>query len=82
MSTVELVVDEALGPGLDVTVVDGTPAVVGERPSGIWLGLDRAHLDQSDSGDGTEVPAIVALSASSSDATDAPSSAVGASVRH
>jgi hypothetical protein len=62
---VELAIDEALGPGLDVAVENGEPRVVGARPGAIWLGLDRGHLLDSDAGNGTEVPALVALPASS-----------------
>ena len=65
MNTVELAVDEALGPGLDVIVDAGVARGVGGRADGLWLGLDRAHLVDSDDGRGVEVPAVVALPASS-----------------
>ena len=65
MSTVELVVDEALGPGLDVRVVDGAATIAGERSGGVWLGLDRGHVAESDAGDGRELAAVVALPTSS-----------------
>ena len=65
MTTVELAVDEALGPGIDVIVDAGAARVVAGREGRLWLGLDRAHLLDSDTGNGTEVPAVVALPASS-----------------
>ncbi len=65
MNTVELAVDEALGPGLDVIVDAGVARSVGGRAGGLWLGLDRAHLVESDDGQGVPIPAVVALPASS-----------------
>ena len=65
MTRVDLIVDEALGRGLDLAVHDGAITIVAERPGGAWLGLDRGHLDESDAGDGTELAAIVALPTSS-----------------
>jgi len=62
---VELVVDQALGPGVEVEVDAGIVRAVAPRAGGIWLGLDRAHLVDSDAGDGTELPAVVALPGSS-----------------
>ncbi len=63
--SVELVVDEALGPGLEIAVQTGVPRVVGTRTDGLWLGLDRAHVVDSDAGRGAELAAVVALPASS-----------------
>ena len=65
MTTVELAIDEALGPGLDVVVAADVPRVTSARPGGLWLGLDRAYLVDSDAGDGTELAAVVALPRSS-----------------
>ncbi len=65
MTTVELAIDEALGPGLDVVVDADVPRVTSARPGGLWLGLDRAYLVDSDAGDGTELAAVVALPSSS-----------------
>lgn len=65
MNRVDLVVDEALGPGLEVSVENGVARVMAARRGGLWLGLDRAHLADSDVGDGSELPAVVALPASS-----------------
>jgi len=58
---VELAVDQALGPGVEVEVDAGIARAVEPRAGGLWLGLDRAHLVDSDAGDGTELPAVVAL---------------------
>ena len=65
MTTIDVVVDEALGPGLDIVVRDGAPAIAGVRAGTAWLGLDRGHLEESDAGDGTELPALIALPVSS-----------------
>ncbi len=61
MISIELVVDQALGPGVEVEVDAGIARAVEPRAGGIWLGLDRAHLVDSDAGDGTGLPAVVAL---------------------
>ncbi|MGC8633867.1 MAG: hypothetical protein ACP5VP_04260 [Candidatus Limnocylindrales bacterium] len=65
MNRVDLVVDEALGPGLEVSVEDGLARATAGREGGLWLGLDRAHLADSDAGDGSALPAVIALPASS-----------------
>ena len=61
MIAVDLVVDQALGPGVEVEIDAGIARAVEPRAGGIWLGLDRAHLVDSDAGDGTGLAAVVAL---------------------
>ncbi len=80
MNSAEIVIDEALGPGLDVEVRGGAPTIAGARGGGPWLGLDRGHLAESDAGDGTELPAVVALPASSFAGCRVPSELAGALV--
>jgi hypothetical protein len=63
-----LSVEEPGGPGLDVAWVSGRqgPVVTGARGGGGWLGLDRAVLAETDTGEGSLLPAVVALPASAS----------------
>ncbi len=63
--TVTLEVEEALGPGLDIIVEHGVARARGPRRGTLWLGLDRAHVAETDAGDGTHLAAVVALPASS-----------------
>lgn len=59
-------VEEALGPGLEYAHDPAHGIVVrGAREGGLWMGLDRAFLVDSDDGRGRRVPALVALPSSS-----------------
>ena len=62
---VALEVEEALGPGLDIAVDHGLALAAGARRGTLWLGLDRAHVADSDAGDGASMAALLALPASS-----------------
>lgn len=61
-------IEEAAGPGLDLTLQHGRfgPVIIGARPGGSFLGLDRAVVADTDTGDGTLLAAVVALPTSSS----------------
>lgn len=63
-----LAVEEPGGPGLEVAQVSGRPGpvITGARRGGGWLGLDRAVVIETDTGEGTLLPAVVALPTSSS----------------
>lgn len=67
MSARELVeVTEPLGPGFDVEHRgDGAPVVVRARADGVFPGLDRGFVVDSDDGTGRSLRALVALPASS-----------------
>jgi hypothetical protein len=60
-------IEEAAGPGLDLTLQRGRfgPVITGARPGGSFLGLDRAVVADTDTGDGTLLAAVVALPSSS-----------------
>ncbi len=60
-----VVVEEAIGPGVDFER-DADGVLVGRhaRRGGVWLGFDRAALTDSDDGWGRQVPILVALPAS------------------
>ena len=59
-------IEEALGPGLDYAHdLDRGIHVTGIRPGGLWLGVDRGVLVDSDDGRGRRVPVLVALPSSS-----------------
>jgi hypothetical protein len=64
--TALLEIEEALGPGIEIALEPGGGRVraVGARRGGLWLGLDRASLVDSDGGSGTPMAAVVALPAS------------------
>jgi len=59
-------VEEPAGPGLDVEIDPATrrPTAVRVRNAGLWLGVDRAALVDSDDAHGRSVPVLVALPAS------------------
>jgi hypothetical protein len=61
MSRIRVIVDEAPGPGVEIVVESGIARAVAPRPGGVWLGFDRGHLVDSDLGDGTEMPVVVAV---------------------
>lgn len=64
-AAVTLEVEEALGSGLDVVVEHGVARATNARRGSLWLGLDRAHVIETDAGDGASLAAVVALPASS-----------------
>lgn len=55
-------VDDPGGPGLNLAW-DARRGIVlsGVRPTGSWLGLDRASVDATDDGEGSGLPAVVAI---------------------
>ncbi len=59
-----LEVDAALGPGLDYELIDNRLVGTRARPGGVWLGLDRAAVIESDDGAGRQLAAVVAVPAS------------------
>lgn len=61
-------IEEAGGPGLELTLERhrSGPVISGTRPGGVFLGLDRAVVADTDTGDGTLLGAVVALPSSSS----------------
>jgi hypothetical protein len=61
-----IVVEEPAGPGLDLTLVRGKPGpvVAGGRIGGSFLGLDRGAVFETDTGNGSPLPAVVALPSS------------------
>jgi len=61
-------IEEAVGPGLELTLERhrSGPVITGTRPGGGFLGLDRAVVADTDTGDGTLLAAVVALPSSSS----------------
>lgn len=60
-------IEEALGPGLDLELnpTSGRPIARRARVGGLWLGLDRGALAESDDGHGRAIPVVVALPAAS-----------------
>jgi hypothetical protein len=62
----ELIVEEALGPGVDVEVPSGRGYARAARVrSGVlWLGVDRASIPGTDDGAGRTLPALLATPAS------------------
>jgi hypothetical protein len=59
-------VEEALGPGLEYAHdLDRGIYLTGVRQGGLWLGVDRGFLVDSDDGRGRRVPVLVALPSSS-----------------
>jgi len=59
-ASIDLEVDAALGPGVDVEWIDRRPVGTRARPGGIWLGMDRAAVVDTDDGSGRLLPAVVA----------------------
>jgi hypothetical protein len=61
-----VVVEEPAGPGLDLTLVRGRPGpvVTGGRTGGSFLGFDRGAVFETDTGNGSPLPAVVALPSS------------------
>lgn len=62
MTDVWLKIEEPGGPGLDLRwEADRGLVVEGVRPDHGWLGFDRAVVAETDAGDGSSLPAVVAL---------------------
>lgn len=59
--TVDLEVEAALGPGVDIEHIGGAWVGRRARMGSLWLGLDRAVVPGTDDGQGRLVGAVVAL---------------------
>ena len=59
--TVDVVVEEPLGPGIDYDTGSLPPAAIHARQGGIWLGVDRAAVVDTDNGMGRALQALVAI---------------------
>ena len=61
-------IEEPSGPGLDVALNPRLrgPVITGARRDGAWLGADRGVIAETDIGDGTPLPTVIALPSSGS----------------